>query len=119
MIRGLEDALAGVRSAYDARIGGLDIGGRAEAAPRAEPPPAPRLAPLKAAPHINQIGTFVDALPLEQLPPWVTPILHRPCEDSQSARPSPRPTREQIWGAVPCAARPTRSRCSRAGRRAR
>ena len=85
MIRGLEDALEGVLTAYEPRIGGLDLGGRAEAAPRAEPPPAPRPAPLSKAPHLLQIGTFVDALPLEQLPSWITAIVNRICGAAEEA----------------------------------
>lgn len=80
MIRGLEDALAAVLTAYEPRIGGLDLGGRAEAAPRAEPPPAPRPAPLSKSVHILQIAAFVDALPMEHLASWLTHIGNRLCE---------------------------------------
>ncbi len=99
MIRGLEAALEGVRSAYGPRIGGLDLGGRAEAAPRAEPPLAPRPATLRKAPHILQIGAFVDALPVEQLPSWITHIVNRICEAAAARTLSPAPIRDQISGA--------------------
>ncbi len=85
MLRGLEDSLEIVRSAYEPRLVGLDIGGRAEAAPRAEPPPAPRPAPLSKAPHIHQIGTFVDAIPADQLGSWLTHIGNRLSEEIAAA----------------------------------
>jgi len=99
MIRGIEDALAAVLTAYEPHLGGLDMGGRAEAAPRAEPPPAPRPTPLKAASHILAVGAVVDAIPAEFLPSYLTHIANRLCEDAQSARSSPRSIRDQISGA--------------------
>ena len=85
MIRGLEDALAAVLTAYEPRIGGLDLGGRAEAAPRAEPPPAPRPTTLRKAPHILQIGAFVEDLPMEHLATFLTHIGNRLCEAALEA----------------------------------
>ncbi len=84
LIRGLEAALDAVRSAYEPHLGGLDIGGRAEAAPRAEPPPAPRAAPLSRSVHILQIGAFVDALPMEHLPSYLTHIGNRLSEAAEA-----------------------------------
>ncbi len=89
MIRGLEDALAAVRSAYAPRLGGIDSG-EADPPPsftRAPAtPPAPRPAPLRKAPHILQIGTFVDSLPFEQLPSYLTHIANRLCEAAEAVR---------------------------------
>jgi hypothetical protein len=86
MIRDLEDAIESVRMAYQPRLRGLDIGGRAEAAPRAEPPPAPRSAPLSAAKHIHQIAAFVASIPVELRPSYMTHLANLLCEDARSAR---------------------------------
>ncbi len=83
MIRGLEDSLAAVLTAYEPRLGGLDLGGRAEAAPRAEPPAAPRPAPLRAAPHILNVAAYVDAIPAPLLPAYLTHIANRLSEAAE------------------------------------
>ncbi len=81
MIRGLEAALEGVRSAYDARIGGLAMGGAHER----PAPPAPRPAPLSAAPHILAVGAYVDAIPAELLHSYLTHIANRLSEAAEAA----------------------------------
>jgi hypothetical protein len=57
----------------------------AEAGPGAvmaiEPP-----APLREAPHIEQIAGFVAALPSEHLPSYITHLVNRLCEQAEQSR---------------------------------
>ena len=90
LLAGIREALEAVEARYAKHLGAATTPTITPPSVEADTPPAgplvERPTTLRETPHIQQIAAFVEQLPSEQLPSYITHLVNRLCEQAEQNR---------------------------------